>query len=472
MSWGHATSTDLTHWDEQPVALLARGFPHNVTEMYFTGSMAIDTNNTSGFGVDGKVPLVAVYTSYYPMTQTLQSGKNIRLGQQSQSIAYSLDSGMTWTTYDAGNPVIQDPPAPYEDQYENFRDPFVFWHEQTQKWVLLTSLAEIHKLVIWTSDNLKEWSVASEFGPFNGVGGVWECPNLFPLPVDNDDAAEKWVLVVGLNPGGPPGTVGSGNQYFIGDFNGTAFIPDSETLHAGNSTSNWLDWGPDYYASAAYNGLSDDRHVQLGWMNNWQYGENIPTYPWRSAMTAPRHLSLKEKDGQTVLVQMPHANWDLIDDNETISHSWNNFQQGTKDLGSIGKTLGISLSFSIREGDASGKAEFGVIVHASLDFTEQTRIGYNFNEKKIFVDRRRSGNIAFDDTFARQYFAPVTPESDGKIELCILVDWSSVEVFSGGSTITTQVFPGEDATYAQVFSSGTNTDEVSLKISKVPSIWN
>lgn len=177
------------------------------------------------------------------MEQTLDNGKEIRLDQQAQSIAYSLDNGMTWTPYDADNPVIQYPPAPYESQYENFRDPFVFWHEESQKWVLVTTLAEIHKLVIYTSVNLKDWSVASEFGPFNGVGGMWECPNLFPLPVDNHVTIKKWVMVVGLNPGGPPGTVGSGNQYFIGDFNGTVFTPDPESIHPGNETSNWLDWG-------------------------------------------------------------------------------------------------------------------------------------------------------------------------------------------------------------------------------------
>jgi sucrose-6-phosphate hydrolase SacC (GH32 family) len=64
MSWGHATSTDLTRWKQQPIALLARGYPGTVTEMFFTGSIVVDAQNTSGFGVNGTVPLVAMYTSY------------------------------------------------------------------------------------------------------------------------------------------------------------------------------------------------------------------------------------------------------------------------------------------------------------------------------------------------------------------------------------------------------------------------
>ncbi|KAJ5665439.1 Extracellular exo-inulinase inuE [Penicillium maclennaniae] len=161
MSWGHATSKDLSHWEEQPIALLARGFPDNITEMFFTGSAVADVNNTSGLGAD-----VAVYTSFvslkenthelaqvnltlfwkYPITHTLRSGKSVKANQQSQSLVYSLDDGLTWQTYDSANPVIQTPPPkPYEDQYQNFRDPFIFWHEQTHRWVLVTALSEIRQ---------------------------------------------------------------------------------------------------------------------------------------------------------------------------------------------------------------------------------------------------------------------------------------------------------------------------------------
>ncbi|KAJ5304467.1 uncharacterized protein N7443_004127 [Penicillium atrosanguineum] len=472
MSWGHATSKDLSHWEEQPIALLARGFPDNITEMFFTGSAVADVKNTSGLGTDGKIPLVALYTSNYPVTQTLPSGKTVKANQQSQSIAYSLDDGLTWQTYDSANPVIHYPPTPYEDQYQNFRDPFVFWHEQTHKWVLVTALSEIHKLIIWTSDNLKEWSVVSEFGPFNAVGGVWECPNLFPLPLDGNQTDTKWIMVVGLNPGGPPETVGSGTQYFIGGFNGTTFIPDDDDVYPGNSTANWMDWGPDFYAAASYNGLPDAEHVSIGWMNNWQYGGIIPTYPWRSAMATPRHLSLRTIGEKVTLVQQPKENWASIETQKKYSRTWKSVAEGTEDLGSRGKTLDIELSFDDRQ-QASGVSEFGVIVQATADKKQQTRVGYDFQARKVFLDRTLSGDVSFDKTFASVYHAPLEPSADGVVRLRILVDWSSVEVFGGQgeSTLTAQIFPSEKATYAKLFSSGGSTENVQLGFSDLSSIW-
>lgn len=389
--------------------------------------------------------------------------------QQSQSIAYSLDDGMTWTTYDEGNPVIHNPPAPYEKQYENFRDPFVFWHEPTEKWILVTALSEIHKLVLWTSDNLKDWKVMSEFGPFNGVGGVWECPNLFPLDLDNDKSQTKWVMIVGLNPGGPPGTVGSGTQYFIGSFDGTKFTPDDESVYAGNETSNWMDWGPDYYATASFNGLPSNDHTVIGWMNNWQYGTKIPAYPWHGAMAAPRHLSLKTINQKPTLIQQPNEAWKSIQSQREHSSTWKTFNQGAKDLGSVGKLLNIALEFS-----ASSASEFGIIVQATSDWKQQTKIGYNFKEKKIFLDRTKSGDVSFDETFASVYHAPLIPNADGTVRLRILVDWSSIEVFGGEgeATLTAQIFPSHDATFARLFSHSGDTKNVQLGVRKVSSTWN
>jgi levanase/fructan beta-fructosidase len=406
----------------------------------------------------------------YPIAQTLPSGKSVEAEQQSQSMAYSLDDGTTWQTY-SENPIIHYPPAPYKDQYKNFRDPFVFRHEQTNKWILVTTLSEIHKLVIWESDNLKDWTVASEFGPFNGVGGVWECPNLFPLPLDGDNT--KWVMIVGMNPGGPPETVGSGTQYFVGEFNGTTFVPDADTVYPGNGTSNWMDWGPDFYAAAGYNGLPYTDHVSMGWMNNWQYGENIPTRPWRSAMATPRHLSLRTVGEKVRLVQQPRENWKSITSQKKDSQSWKSVE-GMKDLGSRGKTLDIKLSFDDRQQASSGKSEFGIILQATSDLRQQTRVGYDFRTRKVFLDRRKSGDVSFDKTFASVYHAPLEPGADGIVHLRIMVDWSSVEVFGGQgeTTMTAQIFPGENATYARLFSTGGRTQSVKLDISDLSSVWH
>ena len=204
MSWGHATSTDLVHWDEQPVAI-----PFDANEGVFSGSVVVDTTNSSGFGTAQNPPLVAMYTSAY----TAASGRE---GIQAQSLAYSTDDGQTWTKY-SGNPVI-------DIGSREFRDPKAFWYEPAQEWRMVAVIANEHKVLIWRSADLKQWTRLSEFGPRNAIGGVWECPDLFPLAVDGDPDNVKWVMLVSLNPGGIAG--GSGTQYFVGDFDGTTFTPD------------------------------------------------------------------------------------------------------------------------------------------------------------------------------------------------------------------------------------------------------
>ncbi|SPO01682.1 related to exoinulinase InuD [Cephalotrichum gorgonifer] len=458
MSWGHATSTDLIHWEHQPVALLARGFPDEITEMYFSGSTVADVNNTSGFGADGEIPLIAIYTSHYTVAQTLPSGKSVQANQQSQSIAYSLDEGITWTTFDAGNPVIHEPPAEYADQVLEFRDPAVFWHGPSGKWVAVVSLTKVHKLLIYTSDNLRDWDQVSEFGPVNAVGGLWECPSLFPLPLDGDEG-EKWVAQIGLNPGGPPGTPGSGTQYVVGQFDGTTFTADPESVQQ----TNWVDYGPDFYAAITFGGMPVNNRVNLAWMNNWKYAEKIPTEPWRSAASIPRRLSLRTIDEKATLVQEPV----LEEGKKGRTRRWRSVPAGTTPLNFTGKTLDVTLSFS--ESEAT---EFGIVVRATSDLSVQTRVGYDFTTGQLFIDRTLSGDVGFDESFAAVYHAPLAPK-DGIITMRVLVDWSSVEVFGGAGEValTAQIFPTDDAIYTRLFSTDGNTSGVKLNVRQVESVW-
>ncbi|MEV5609543.1 GH32 C-terminal domain-containing protein [Streptomyces sp. NPDC052225] len=202
MSWGHAVSTDLVHWKELPLAL-----SHDDKEMVFSGSAVVDRDNTTGFGTRTNPPMVAVYTSLDKAT-----------GVQAQSLAYSTDRGRTWTKY-RGNPVI-------DIGSKDFRDPKVQWYAPTKSWLMTVSLSAEHKVRFYSSKNLKDWKQLSEFGPAGATGGVWECPDLFPLPVDGDKKKIKWVLVVNINPGGIAG--GSGAQYFVGDFDGTKFTAEDK----------------------------------------------------------------------------------------------------------------------------------------------------------------------------------------------------------------------------------------------------
>ncbi|KAF2971339.1 hypothetical protein GQX73_g2194 [Xylaria multiplex] len=476
ISWGHATSTNLTHWTEHPVALLARGYPGELTEAFFTGTVVADPQNTSGFGTNGTVPLVAMYTSYYPTSQTLPSGKSVTGGQQAQSIAYSLDDGYTWTTYDAANPVIPTPPAPYEDQWRDFRDPFIFWHDATKKWISVISVSQLHKLLIYTSSNLKQWTLASEFGPLNAVGGVWECPSIVPLPLDGDETNIKWVAQIGLNPGGPPGVTGSGTQYIVGTFDGTRFVADPDPLSpAPTSTEphgpNWMDYGPDFYAAATFNGLPYLSHLNIAWVNNWQYAGVIPTAPWRSMMSIARRISLKTIGGRAVLIQQPMADVASLQ-TKTYSSSFATVAEGNQLIPLSEKTLDVTVSFSDRAA-VSSSSQFGIILRATSDLAQQTRIGYDFSTKRLFVDRSKSGNISFDGTFASTYYAPLEPASDGKVTMRILLDWSSVEVFGGQGevAISAQIFPEDNGIDAQLFSSGGSTGDVTIDAKILGSAW-
>nr|BFD89831.1 hypothetical protein KitaXyl93_11910 [Kitasatospora sp. Xyl93] len=220
MSWGHAVSTDLVHWKELPPAI-----PRSDDEMVFSGSVVVDTDNTSGLGTRANPAMVAVYTSAYTD------------GRQAQSLAHSTDRGRTWTKY-AGNPVL-------DIGSHAFRDPKVQWYAPTRSWLMTVSLADEHKVQFYTSKDLKSWALLSEFGPAGATGGAWECPDFFPLAVDGDPQHVKWVMVVNLNPGGIAG--GSGAQYFVGDFDGTTFTPDDDGSYTPPSGTVLADFEGDTY---------------------------------------------------------------------------------------------------------------------------------------------------------------------------------------------------------------------------------
>ncbi len=211
MSWGHATSKDLVHWTEQPIAIPQTfNDAGESIEDIFSGSVVVDKDNTSGFGTKAKPAMVAAYTSAYTDKHPTLAGR------QAQSLAYSTDEGKTWTKY-AENPVL-------DINSREFRDPKVFWYAPAKQWRMVVVRALEHKVAIYGSSDLKKWDELSQFGPSGAVGGAWECPDLFPLAVDGDPLNVKWVMVVNLNPGGIAG--GSAGQYFVGDFDGTTFTSD------------------------------------------------------------------------------------------------------------------------------------------------------------------------------------------------------------------------------------------------------
>ena len=261
MTWGHATSRDLVHWQYEgtPVEPDALG-------TIFSGSAVVDSSNTTGFGKDA---IVAMYTT---------AAEN-----QTQSLAHSNDGGKTFTKY-SGNPTLTA-------KEPDFRDPKMIWNEATKEWNLVMATGQ--KMNFYSSKDLKNWKYESSFGEGYGCHkGVWECPDLMQM------ANGKWVLICNINPGGPYG--GSATQYFVGQWDGHKFTCESKP-----ETTKWMDYGKDHYATVTFSNAPDGRHVALPWMSNWQYAAVVPTLQYRSGNGIPRDLGIFTDEGEEYLSVKP-----------------------------------------------------------------------------------------------------------------------------------------------------------------------
>ena len=419
MSWGHAVSRDLVRWEHLPVALREEG-----GIMIFSGSAVYDAKNTSGLGRPDAPPMVAVYTGH---------GRD----KQTQNLASSVDDGRTWTKF-PGNPVV-------DIGSKEFRDPKVFWHEPTSRWVMATVLADRRQVRLWGSADLKRWEKLSDFGPAGATRGVWECPDLFEAPVEGGRPVDsRWVLKVDVNDGAPSG--GSGGQYFVGRFDGKEFRPDDRRPDAPPS---WLDYGKDFYAAQAWNDAPGDRPVWIAWMNNWQYGNDIPTSPWRGAMTIPRRVALRNTPDGLRIVQSPvEGVKGLRRDGHRIDPR--PIAAGDTPLGIEGTALEIVAEFE--PGDAEA---FGLKVRKGR--YEETVIGFDRRASEVFVDRSHSGQTKFSPHFAGRHAAKLAVGSGGRpVRLHLLVDATSVEVFADGgrAVLTDQIFPGRDSRGVSLFAAG------------------
>jgi levanase/levanbiose-producing levanase len=439
MSWGHATSPDLLHWTEHPVAIAC-----DEAEDIFSGSVVVDHGNTSGFGTADAPALVAIYTSAYKAASE-------HSGTQAQSLAYSTDAGMTWRKYKE-NPVLTRNSA-------NFRDPKVFRYvgDQGACWVMVAVEAQHQKVVFYRSEDLKSWDFLSDFGPANADAGEWECPDLFPLAVDGDPENIKWVLIVNINPGAVAG--GSGGQYFIGHFDGVRFLPDAGSLAApagfsalGDSAAAaaalqqclWLDWGRDCYASVSFSNAPDERRIIIGWMNNWDYANQLPTAPWRSSMTLAREVRLTAVNGSARLIQQPVLAGECT--GEGLPAANEQMQSGTFELRNSSFRLpeAVPGSAQIIEAEILPQSATEVAFHlfGNDEGNAGTVLSYKAATAELVLDRRRSGNTGFHEKFPSVESAPLVLE-DGVLKLQIVVDHCSVEVFAqdGKVVLTDLVFP-------------------------------
>ncbi len=423
MSWGHATSPDLLTWTEHPVAL-----PYRDGEQVFSGSVVVDHANTSGFG-DGVIPpLMAMYTSVYPD------------GRQAQSLAVSVDSGTTWPPF-AGNPVL-------DRGSHAFRDPKVIRaadRDGRERWVVVAVEAERREVLVFSSDDLREWRHESTVGPFGPGGVVWECPDLFPLDVDDDPLRRRWVLLLSVNPvGADADPDGSSMAYLVGDFDGHRFTPDE--------SPGWqrLDHGRDFYAGVTFDNAPDGRRIMLGWMNNWRYAADIPTAPWRGAMSLPRELALRTIDGRVRLVQSLPRELAAID-----PAAGGTLLDGVHLDGVRRLPIGCNVLLDV-EWEPRGARRIGMDLLVG-DGTA-TRLSYDVESGRLSLDRSNSGHVDVHPDFPSSSRALV-PLREGRLRVQLAVDGCLVEVFAddGAVTVSDQAFADADAVGGAVFADGPST---------------
>ncbi|MDC1261357.1 glycoside hydrolase family 32 protein [Polaribacter sp.] len=418
MHWGHATSTNMIAWEEQPIAI----YPDDLG-LIFSGSAVVDVNNTSGFGKDGIVPIVAMYT--YHNMKGEQAGD---LDFQTQAIAYSLDEGMTWVKYDK-NPVIPN------SGIKDFRDPKVIWDVDHSKWIM--TLAAGDKVLFYSSLNLREWILESSFGAaFGQHDGMWECPDLFPIKVSGQDET-KWVLLVSINPAAPNG--GSGTQYFVGDFDGQKFTLDTDfKQQLQQDSAVWLDYGRDNYAGVTWSNIpkKDGRKLFIGWMSNWEYARDVPTETWRSAMTIPRELKLKKNEKEFVLSSAPvtelskYVSKTIVKETLTVNKQKTIITKSEIDL----SRLRIQLEMNHLKSD---KYDFTF----QNSFGDRLSFGIDNIKKQYYLNRQNSGKVTFSDKFANTISKAPIKNPSNMLKIEVLVDKTSIEVFyNDGETIMTEIF--------------------------------
>lgn len=427
LSWGHSTSTDLINWKPEPEAIEPNGLG-----LVFSGSCVVDSAGTAGFG---KNAVIALYTSA-DVSQT-------------QSLAWSTDDGTTFNIY-PGNPILT--------MESEARDPNMFWHAPTQQWVMLLAHALDHEMLIFTSPDLKDWTLRSSFG--KGLGcqdGVWECPDLFELPVPGTDK-KKWVLLCNINPGGPFG--GSATQYFTGDFDGKTFTPDTDA--EGKVPTKWMDYGKDNYATVSWSDAPDGRRTVIGWMSNWQYAAEAPTLQYRSANTLPREMGLfNGADGQLYLSSAPSPELLAMRAKPVTSASHMSIGNKPRTFALPAANDGIcEITLDI---DPAKSSEVALTIGNKAN--ESVTVTYDAAARTISFDRRNSGLTDFSKDFPTVTTAPLFT-AGRTVSLRIYVDRSSVELFAddGRSVMTNTVFPTSPYTTLSLSSTGGKAEIRNLKI--------
>lgn len=430
--WGHAVSGDLCHWTHLEPAL----FPDTIGQIW-SGSVVIDWNNTSGL----KIGREAVMAAFYTYNEHIDSC-------QSQGMAFSRDRGRTWKKYNY-NPVVTG------GEKKDFRDPKVLWYDRELCWIMV--LACGNHVEFFKSFDLTKWFYVGSFGEEEGSHeGVWECPDLFELPLEGTAGKSKWVLSVSVNRGAPAG--GTGMQYFIGEFNGKTFT-NRNVAHK----TLWLDYGKDFYAGVTWNDVPNKKRYMIGWADNWEYRDKLPSYPFKGQFSCVRELTLKEEESEIFLIQKPVEELKQIRKNVSQINKFV-LSGNTAILKNIQSGL-CEIVTSFQSEDSKGNGE--ICIRNNRE--ETVKIGYDFGKKELYLDRRGAGNAPCEH-FLEKYQVSLQPELD-QVKLQILVDHSQIEVFANdGMAVMTNLFFMNDFSY-WIEASGNDSILGNTEIYELNSIW-
>ncbi|WP_029604952.1 glycoside hydrolase family 32 protein [Kozakia baliensis] len=431
--WGHAISTDMLHWEDQPIAI-----DETKDGEAFTGCTVLDVKNTSGLFDTDKGGMAAIYTRATPHKQT-------------QYLAISKDNGQSFTEY-AHNPVL-------DIGSNSFRDPKILFHKPTNQWVMVIAKSRLHQIAFYASIDLIHWTHLSDFGPSGLFGVDYECPNLLEIPVEG--GGSRWVLFVSVNPGGPTG--GSITQYFIGDFDGSRFTP-------GDTVIGLTDFAKDAYALQLYDNMPNGEAVAIAWLGNWQYCQELPTHSWRGAMTLPRTLALRhDAAGWLRLAQKPRGVEALR--GAEIAFPTRRIAAGSSAQATLplGGALELVMSVTVDErphdlplGDKGRTGRF-VIVFGN-EQGESLTIGFDAFSGQLWLDRNDLNGFS-QPFFTGQFSTALNPD-DRHFDIHLILDACTLEIFANGglSVGTALIFPSNPLTFLRLEASGAGANIENLAL--------